>query len=429
MATTVRTLSTLNFSENLDNQYLYITNTLNNQDTKLRLSDLVRSFKTSGSGVSLIADLSNAEVNFKNLSSRSQELSVDDGNGGVQIRLVSNLLDLSKCNNTKSLFLSTVDLTKNVGTTILPTANGGTGKATTHVVGDILYADTTTTLNPLAAVATGNVLISAGTGTAPVWGKVALGTSTSGSLGVANGGTGLTTVASRSVLTGNDSGALTATAAATAGQILIGSNAGNPAFAALGTDGTIIATTGNNTLSLAARVQKLELADGTDMLVTGGTNTSTATGKTFSYLRNVSSITTATKVPSVADSGTIYTLDRAEGIAVTLPGLVPGLVFEFHITTTFTGNLTITSAGSGQCYTGSVKNIDKDEKGSVVALNEGIDTTGWNIPGLTDYILTLDGDTDGRFIGGKLKFTGLSTTKWHIEGTLFGDGTVSHIFS
>ena len=138
MATTVRTLSTFNFSENLDNQYLYITNTLNNQDTKLRLSDLVRSFKTSGSGISLISSLSNSEINFKNISARGQEIAVEDGNGGVQIRLLSNLIDLSKCSNTKSLFLSTVDLTKNVGTTILPAANGGTGKATTHVIGDIL---------------------------------------------------------------------------------------------------------------------------------------------------------------------------------------------------------------------------------------------------------------------------------------------------
>jgi hypothetical protein len=39
-------------------------------------------------------------------------------------------------------------------------------------VGDLLYADTTTTLAKLPDVATGNVLISGGVGVAPSWGKV-----------------------------------------------------------------------------------------------------------------------------------------------------------------------------------------------------------------------------------------------------------------
>lgn len=47
-------------------------------------------------------------------------------------------------------------------------ANGGTGQ-TVYVVGDLLYASTTTALSRLAAVATGQTLISAGTGTAPAW--------------------------------------------------------------------------------------------------------------------------------------------------------------------------------------------------------------------------------------------------------------------
>jgi hypothetical protein len=47
-------------------------------------------------------------------------------------------------------------------------ANGGTGFAS-YTVGDILYAATTTTLAKRAAVATGSVLGSAGTGTAPAY--------------------------------------------------------------------------------------------------------------------------------------------------------------------------------------------------------------------------------------------------------------------
>jgi len=73
-------------------------------------------------------------------------------------------------------------------------AQGGTGLAS-YAVGDILYAATTTTLARLADIATGNVLRSGGVGVAPAWGKAALGTDVSGTLPIANGGTGQTTAA------------------------------------------------------------------------------------------------------------------------------------------------------------------------------------------------------------------------------------------
>lgn len=50
----------------------------------------------------------------------------------------------------------------------LPVAQGGTS-FTTYAVGDLLYADTTTTLAKRAAVAAGQVLASAGTSTAPAY--------------------------------------------------------------------------------------------------------------------------------------------------------------------------------------------------------------------------------------------------------------------
>ena len=430
MATTVRTLSTFNFSDSLNNQYLYISNSLNGQDTKLRLSDLIRNYRSIGGGISLISKSSNSEVFFKNLKVSGAALTADDSGGGIQIALRESLLDLSKCSNTKSLFLSSVDLTKNVAATVLPTANGGTNKSTAYVIGDVLYASATDTLAGLAGVATGNALISGGVGAAPSWGKIALGTHVSGTLSVANGGTGVATVASRAILCGNGASPMSATSAATAGQILIGSNAGNPAFASLASsDTSIIITGGNNTLDVKARVSKLELSDGTDMLVSTGSTTSTSAGKTFHYSPTIEEINSATKTLADTSSGKIYTLNRAGGIAITLPAAAAGLSYEFHIITTFTGTCSIEAASSADTFTGCVLNMDKDEKGSVVALNEGIDTTAWNIPALADYRLTLDADSDGRFVGGRLKFTALSAAIWHVEGTLFGDGTATHIFS
>jgi hypothetical protein len=74
------------------------------------------------------------------------------------------------------------------GLSTITAAKGGTGQ-TVYAVGDLLYADTTTTLAKLPDVATGNALISGGVGVAPSWGKIPLTTHVSGVLPVANGGT------------------------------------------------------------------------------------------------------------------------------------------------------------------------------------------------------------------------------------------------
>lgn len=68
---------------------------------------------------------------------------------------------------------------------------GGTGFAS-YTVGDLLFADTTTSLAKLAGAAVGNALISGGVASAPSYGKIGLATHVSGTLPVANGGTGAT---------------------------------------------------------------------------------------------------------------------------------------------------------------------------------------------------------------------------------------------
>lgn len=86
--------------------------------------------------------------------------------------------------------LSNVNLASQV-TGTLPVANGGTG-LTTYTTGDLLFASSATTLGKLQDVPTGSALISGGTGVAPVWGKITLQTHVDGILPVANGGTGNT---------------------------------------------------------------------------------------------------------------------------------------------------------------------------------------------------------------------------------------------
>jgi len=127
-------------------------------------------------------------------------------------------------------------LTSNV-TGTLPATNGGTGQSS-YAVGDLLFASTTTALSKLADVATGNALISGGVGVAPSYGKIGLTTHVSGTLPVANGGTGRTTNTAYAVICGGTTaGGVEQSIASvgTAGQVLTSNGAGAlPTFQAAG---------------------------------------------------------------------------------------------------------------------------------------------------------------------------------------------------
>ena len=115
-----------------------------------------------------------------------------------------------------------------------PATAGGTGQ-TSYAVGDLVYADTTTTLAKLADVATGNALISGGVGVAPSYGKIGLTTHVSGTLPVANGGTGQTSYINGELLIGNTTGNTLTKATLTAGtNITITNSAGGISIAAAG---------------------------------------------------------------------------------------------------------------------------------------------------------------------------------------------------
>jgi hypothetical protein len=96
---------------------------------------------------------------------------------------------------------------------------GGTGQ-TSYTVGDILFADTGTSLAKLADVAVGNALISGGVAAAPSYGKIGLATHVDGTLPVANGGTGATTLTANNVLLGNGTSAVQFVAPGTSGNVL-----------------------------------------------------------------------------------------------------------------------------------------------------------------------------------------------------------------
>lgn len=118
-----------------------------------------------------------------------------------------------------TLSATTISATTATLSNALGVASGGTGLAS-YAIGDLIYASGTTTLSKLADVATGNALISGGVGVAPSWGKIDLTTHVSGTLPVANGGTGAATLAANNVLLGNGTSALQVVAPSTSGNVL-----------------------------------------------------------------------------------------------------------------------------------------------------------------------------------------------------------------
>ena len=147
----------------LTNNFIYLLNTATNEESKLAVSSLVQGSAVSlGTGTSIYAGVSNNKLGFKSFSSLDSiiNLTGDSENIGINVNL--NNIDLSKCSNTTSLFLSTVDLTTNVGATILPVANGGTG-ASTLTDGGILLGSGTGAITAMAALAAGTIIQGDGT--------------------------------------------------------------------------------------------------------------------------------------------------------------------------------------------------------------------------------------------------------------------------
>jgi hypothetical protein len=137
----------------------------------------------------------------------------------------------------------------------LPVANGGTG-LTTYTIGDLIYASGATALSKLADVATGNALISGGVGVAPSWGKIGLTTHVNGTLAVANGGTGATSLTG--YVKGNGTSAMTASSTIPSGDITgLGTMAAQDANAVAITGGTINGTAIGGTTAAAGTFNAL----------------------------------------------------------------------------------------------------------------------------------------------------------------------------
>jgi len=144
---------------------------------------------------------------------------------------------------------------------------------------------------------------------------------------------------------------------------------------------------------------------------------------------NIVASTASTLAPTIAQSGSIFTITAAAGCVVTLPAATAGLNYGFHLAATVTSNtFAINAASSADTLQGAVVCVDKDSLGSVVATNAGA-TLGIDVPIAADHQIVQDGDTKGRFLGTKIDYVCITDAIWHVSGVSFHDGTLATMFT
>jgi hypothetical protein len=151
-----------------------------------------------------------------------------------------------------------------------------------------------------------------------------------------------------------------------------------------------------------------------------GTGTIKLTGAT-NMLSDYESITAATKTLTSADSGTVYGLNRAAGIVVTLPTPAAGVQYQFLVETTF--------SGAGQIKTATTDGTD-GFLGTAVVYDAGVasDNQSFN-PAASNDVIDLGSIEQGWLTGGWIKLTGVNTTTWWVEAFLMGDATLATPFT
>ena len=205
---------------------------------------------------------------------------------------------------------SQINLTTGV-TGTLPAANGGTGQSS-YTTGDLLYASSSSALSRLADVAVGNVLLSGGVGVAPSWGQVNLASMVTGTLPVANGGTGQSSALTQyGVVYGSSSSAMATTGAGTTGQVLIANTGGAPTWSSSipSTAGVTSFSAGSTGLTPNTATTGAVTLAGTLATGYGGTGLTSFTSGGAVYATSTSALTTGT-LP-IASGGTGQTTASA----------------------------------------------------------------------------------------------------------------------
>jgi hypothetical protein len=187
--------------------------------------------------------------------------------------------------------------------TALPVASGGTGQAAALTQYGVVYGSTTIAMGSTAAGTSVQVLHGNAAG-APTWSAVSLAADVSGTLPVANGGTGLTAGTSGGIPYYSSTSAITSSALLTQYGVVYGGGAGaSPVATANGTTGQafVATTSGAPSWGIAGP------AGGGTGVANNAAATVTSSGN-FAFTRTLTGVTNVT----LPTTGTLATLAGSE---------------------------------------------------------------------------------------------------------------------
>ena len=228
----------------------------------------------------------------------------------------------------------------------------GTHVLDSQAAGDIVYASTSSQLRRLAKGTDTHVLIlssgipawSATTGITAV-GTIATGVWQGTDVGVAYGGTGVSTLTDGGVLLGSGASAITAMAVLTDGQMIVGNGAGDPVAESGATLRTSIGVGTGDTLSLTGLTLSTDLT-----VANGGTGVSTLASNAVLTGNGASAITAEA---NLTFDGTTLVLDSGGELHVVIAGsaITPGgataAVFQRNSSTGQNAEISIISGNAG----------------------------------------------------------------------------------
>lgn len=128
-----------------------------------------------------------------------------------------------------------------------------------------------------------------------------------------------------------------------------------------------------------------------------------------------------TRVLVANESGGVFLLDSAGGVAYTLPAPVAGMEFTFVATVTVTASdvYSITTDAATTFLSGGV----------VVAATTSAIALAAAGDGSSDVTVTMNGSTTGGLIGTVIRFTAISSTVWAVSGNVAATGTIATPFA
>lgn len=143
-----------------------------------------------------------------------------------------------------------------------------------------------------------------------------------------------------------------------------------------------------------------------------------------SYRKPIKSLTDATYLASVMESGTMFVLNRAAGIVLTLPVSADvGTYFDVMVGTTVTSNLYSINTGTpaSELMVGKIIRAATDDSNATLAYPA--------LVGSSYVSVDMDGSTRGGIKGDSIRCVKINATTWEVTGNINATGVVATPFS